>query len=160
MTIDWSDPAWVAIAVAVGAALVSLGALVVAWRGLKWQKKAALAADRSANAAETATALQTLEAGRSARDAAPEGRVEWTLDRSRDRFTLRNTGTAIATGVSVGGPGVAQVGTQVPQDAAVRPGASVSFMMAGSLADRLPDEIEVTWHGHPDPVILPVPSRE
>ncbi|GAA3444511.1 hypothetical protein Pve01_06320 [Planomonospora venezuelensis] len=85
--------------------------------------------------------------------------MRWTLDRSKDRFILRNVGTAIATGVKVGGEGVVRIASQLPDGAAVRPGASVSFMMAGSLAHAVPDEIEVTWDGHPEPVILPVPPR-
>lgn len=85
--------------------------------------------------------------------------VSWELTRSKDRFVLRNVGRAIATGVRLTGVGVAQVATQLPEGATIRPGASVSFMMAGSLAHAIPDDIEVTWDGHPEPVILPVPPR-
>ncbi|MBF8194229.1 hypothetical protein ITP53_52910 [Nonomuraea sp. K274] len=159
MTIDWSDPAWVAIVVAVVAGIVSVGALLVSWRGLKWQKKAALAADRSANEAEKATSILALEAEHRTSSTASAASVTWTLERSKDRYTLRNTGAGVATGVKVDGRGVAEVGIQVPHDAAVRPGGSVSFMMAGSMAHAVPDEIEVTWDGHPDPVVVPVPRR-
>jgi hypothetical protein len=87
------------------------------------------------------------------------GEVAWELTRSRDRFVLRNVGRAIATGVRVAGDGVAQAAIQLPEGVTVRPGASVSFMMVSTLAQAVPDEIEVTWEGHPEPVIVPVPSR-
>jgi hypothetical protein len=169
MTIDWGDaPAWTAIGLS---GCFSVAAFVISLKGLKWQregteaaKTAAEAAIRSANADERSNALAELsvsiQAGTTSRaqqEHQQERQVSWDLDRSRDRFVLRNVGSAIATGVKVGGDRVAEVGTEVPDNAAVRPGASVSFMMVGSLAYSVPDEIEVTWDGHPEPVILPVP---
>ncbi|MFD1547103.1 hypothetical protein [Nonomuraea guangzhouensis] len=164
MTIDWGDaPAWVAIVLSF---LFSLAAFIISLLGLKWQKNGALAAMRSANADERAKALAEL-ALRLQLESAPRSQVEreqerhvlWELERRKDRFLLRNTGTAIATGVTVSGKGVEQVATQLPEDAAVRPGESVSFMMAGSLAHAVPDQIKVSWDGHPEPVMLPVPPR-
>jgi outer membrane murein-binding lipoprotein Lpp len=88
------------------------------------------------------------------------GEETWELSRSRDRFVLRNVSRAVLTGVRVAGDGVAETATQLPEGVTVRPGASVSFMMAGTLAHAVPDEIEVTWDGHPEPVILPVPTQQ
>lgn len=156
MAINWGDaPAWAAF-------VISIGAAGMAFRGLKWQRMSAEATVKSANAAEKATALTELmvKSQLAGKPDAHQGRdVEWKLERTKDRFILRNVGAAIATGVNVGGEGVARVSSQLPTDAAVRPGESVSFMMAGSLAYAVPDEIEVTWGGHPEPVILPVPPR-
>ncbi|GAA2990654.1 hypothetical protein GCM10017559_08380 [Streptosporangium longisporum] len=156
MAIDWGDAsAWAAFA-------ISLGAAGLAARGLKWQKISAEATVKSANAAEKATALTELmvKSQLAGKPDAHQGHdVKWSLERRKDRFILRNVGTAIATDVNVDGKGIARVASQVPTDAAVRPGESVSFMMAGSLAYAVPDEIEVTWGGHPEPMILPVPPR-
>lgn len=170
MTLDWGDaPAWIAIGLSV---IFSGSALAISLKGLKWQrqgteaaKQAAEAALRSANADERANALAELalsiQAGTTSREqqeAEQERHVAWDLERRKDRFILRNTGSAIATGVTVSDAGVERVASQLPVDAAVRPGESVSFMMAGSLAYSVPDEITVTWNGHPHPVVLPVPG--
>lgn len=85
--------------------------------------------------------------------------VTWELTRSRDRFVLRNVGRAIATGVWVTGDGVAEAAIHLPEGATIRPGESVSFMMVSTFAHAVPDEIEVTWDGHPEPAIVPVPPR-
>jgi hypothetical protein len=156
-TIDPGDaPAWSAIVLSLA---FSLAALVVSLRGLKWQRLAAQAAIRSANADEKAMALAELAAATPRHVESHAGQrqhITWELERRKHRFILRNTGSEIATGVTVDGAGVAEVATQLPVNAAVRPGASVSFMMAGSMAHRLPDEIQVSWDGHPEPLILPV----
>ncbi|MEV0581301.1 hypothetical protein [Nonomuraea sp. NPDC050310] len=159
MTIDWGDvPAWAAIGLSFA---FSLAALVVSLRGLKWQKVSAEATLKAANATEKATALAELANTLRTENGASrqQGHVEWDLARHKDRFVLRNRGSAIATGVAVQGDGIDKVVMHRPENAAIRPGASVSFYMVGSLAHSVPDEIEVVWDGHPDPTVLPVPPR-
>ncbi|WP_336210220.1 SPFH domain-containing protein [Nonomuraea sp. LPB2021202275-12-8] len=89
----------------------------------------------------------------------PEPHVEWILDRRNDHFVLRNVGSAIATGVNVSGPGLAEADAHVPANADIGPGAWVIFIIAANMTHPVPNEIEVTWDGHPEPVILPVPPR-
>ncbi|GAA3121555.1 hypothetical protein [Streptosporangium carneum] len=96
---------------------------------MKWQREAAQAqkvaaeaAGRSANADEKVAALtepahsEQISHGRTVIDLSNERHeevVRWKLDRSKNRFILRNVGTAVATGVRAGGQGVARTSFSV-----------------------------------------------
>ncbi|WP_242892453.1 hypothetical protein [Actinomadura litoris] len=161
MHVKW-DPQWVAIFVSIA---FSLAAFVVSARGLKWQRASAEAAIKSANADEQSAALALLQhqlaearlAQAETGEPAPPV-VEWRLERTgKNRFVLRNVGSDMATGVTIDASQVATINRELPDGAAIRPGGSHSFLMLGTFGAPVPDEIWVTWDGHPEPVALPVP---
>lgn len=147
--IDFGDgPAWVAL-------VVSLGAFAVALRGLKWQKVAAQAAVRSANAAEKAAALTELPPTETAtvRD------VKWRVERlGKQLYALRNIGADTATGVTATQGEVDAIVRQLPEDTAIRAKASHEFMVIPTWQTSTLREIWVTWDGQAEPVAVPMPA--
>ncbi|MGW7518962.1 hypothetical protein ACWGJ2_25575 [Streptomyces sp. NPDC054796] len=80
------------------------------------------------------------------------------LERHGDHsYALRNTGAAVLTGVRVNPVGLPRVVRNLPEDAVVRPGETVEFLMASSSRSPLPKEIRVRWDGRAEEVPLPVP---
>ncbi|MFI2349485.1 hypothetical protein ACH492_21025 [Streptomyces sp. NPDC019443] len=85
--------------------------------------------------------------------------VEWMLERrGKHVYLLRNIGSGTATGVQVDPSNMPSIASNLPEDAIVRPGESVEFLMAASLATPLPGEIWVSWSLGGDPVAVPVPN--
>ncbi|MYX34380.1 MULTISPECIES: hypothetical protein [unclassified Streptomyces] len=85
--------------------------------------------------------------------------VEWMLERrGKHVYLLRNVGNDTATGVRVDPSGMPSIASNLPEDAIVRPGESLDFLMAASLATPLPREICVSWNLGGDPVAVPVPN--
>ncbi|MFE3604262.1 hypothetical protein [Streptomyces goshikiensis] len=85
------------------------------------------------------------------------GAVRWTLERrGKHAYLLRNTGTATATGVRVDRNRTAPIVRNLPENATVKPGESVQFLMAPTFGAPLPGEVWVEWDGHPEQAI-PIP---
>lgn len=123
----------------------------------KWQQINAEAAVRSANAAEQALALQ--QASLPPIDPATKPDVAWDLERpGKTRFVLRNIGTDIATGVTIDPEQFKGFARQLPTNAAVRPGASVEFLVFTAMGAPLPNEVWVSWDGIDEPIAIPIPS--
>ena len=150
--------------------LMSAGALVVSLFGLKWQRISAEATVRSANADEKAHALAMLlhEKGEVAAEPAepPLSPIQversspqaWELERPRkNRFVLRNISSMVLTGVTVDPEQFAGFGRQLPNGAAVRPGASLEFLVFSAGGKPVPNEIAIRWDGRIEPLTLPTP---
>ncbi|GAA3428723.1 hypothetical protein GCM10018953_59070 [Streptosporangium nondiastaticum] len=169
MQVDAGDTAaWVSIVVALVFSTIALGVSLVS---LKYQREAAKAAKRavdeaarSADASErsaeagarSATAAEQVAEIEALRDMRPT--VSWNLSKSvGNGYVLRNTGTEVATGVTVDNS--SRTMTNAPENMVIPPDASVKFVMEGSLARSTPHEILVSWDGAAEPAIIPVPSR-
>ncbi|WP_030071512.1 hypothetical protein [Streptomyces natalensis] len=77
------------------------------------------------------------------------GEVRWEVGRrGRYGFELRNVGSATAFGVRVDPDDLGGVARNLPEDATVRPGEGVRFVMAATFARRLPGEVCVRWGGY------------
>ncbi|MGW3365953.1 hypothetical protein ACWDOR_23770 [Streptosporangium canum] len=166
--IDWGDaPGWAAIGFSL---IFSLGAFVVSLRGLKWQRLSAEATVRSANTAEQALASSALER-RDQRELQasdlPEGQgpeepqprdITWRIEHfGKHMYVLRNEGSDIATGVTADRSQIAAPIRQLPEDAAVRPGGLLEFMIIPTWQSGMPAEIWLTWDGQEEPVAVPMP---
>ncbi|MFF4563975.1 hypothetical protein [Streptomyces sp. NPDC001435] len=85
--------------------------------------------------------------------------IQWTLERrGKHLYLLRNVGSDTATGVRVDPSNMPSIASNLPEDAVVRPGESVEFLMAASLATPLPGEIWVSWSLGGAPVAVSVPN--
>ncbi|MEU4843909.1 hypothetical protein [Streptomyces gilvosporeus] len=77
------------------------------------------------------------------------GEVRWEVGRlGRYGFELRNVGSATAFGVRVDPDGLGGVARNLPEDATVRPGEGVRFVMAATFGRRVPGEVRVRWGGY------------
>jgi hypothetical protein len=128
----------------------------------KWQQTNAEAAVRSANAAEQALTLQ-MQATKQVTGPAPSAQtpteITWRLERpQKNRFVLRNTGSGMATGVTIDPDQFGGFARQLPKGVAVRKGASTEFLVLTANGHPHPNEIWVTWDGVDEPVALPVPA--
>lgn len=86
--------------------------------------------------------------------------VDWSLAREKDLFVLRNEGDEVATDVCVTtGDNPTGLAWHLPENAVVRAHEAVEFLMAGSMAAPMPRQIYVTWAGHEDSLVIPVPAR-
>lgn len=150
--VDLGDlPGWVAF-------LFSAIALFLHGRANRHQRISAEATVRSANAAEKAVAIQQLSLeAKAPQPDQPD--VDWAVERpSKNRFVLRNTGRDIATGVTVEPDQFQGFGRQLPEGAAIRPGASVEFLVFSAWGHPVPNEVYVQWDGNEyDPKPVPIP---
>lgn len=160
-----------------GAVVISL---LVWWSQWRWQRRnsglserttiateqAAEAAIRSANAAEKAAALSespmltraSESTSTGAREAPKKQDVRWKIEHVRDAlWMLRNVGSVTATGVTADESAFDGVARQLPNDAAVRPGASVEFLLIEVWGSTMPHELWLTWDGEDEPVAVPIP---
>lgn len=157
---EWSAvAAWVGIAVSV---LLSVLAMLLSLRSLRWEKESAEAASRSAGAAERANRLteQLLVRDQLITRAPDEqrSRVAWSLERrGKHGYILRNVGSTTAEDVRVDGSRIRAAVNGLPDGAVVKPNASVEFLMLSTMGASVPNELYVTWRGHPDPEIVPIP---
>jgi len=86
------------------------------------------------------------------------GQVEWDLDRrGKHSYLLRNVGTVTAAGVHVDRDRATPIVRNMPENATVRPGESVQFLMAPTFGSPLPGEVWVTWDGQPEAISVPLP---
>ncbi|MFD3646357.1 hypothetical protein ACFWUT_23435 [Streptomyces cyaneofuscatus] len=84
--------------------------------------------------------------------------VSWSCRREHQNlFVLRNEGDEVATGVhvTVGGH-PSGLTRRLPENAVVRGHESVEFLIIGAWGHPIPREVEVTWAGREDSVIVPV----
>ncbi|MFE6022359.1 hypothetical protein ACFQ6O_38420 [Streptomyces sp. NPDC056441] len=162
---NWGDvPSWGALAAAVTAVVISVIAL-------KHSKKAATAAERSADAQEVANAA-TARAREEAREARleaarpkPQLKVEAAaatpemgVRRPDLRYVLRNVGTGDAVGITVvldEEPGRYR---NLPSGETLRPGQGHEFRQVTAAGMTRSTEIHVTWDGQDEPVALPLPQ--
>ncbi|WP_053666502.1 hypothetical protein [Streptomyces sp. MMG1121] len=90
----------------------------------------------------------------------PSGRpaVGWDLQRrGKHAYLLRNGGAETATGVHLDRHRMSAIVRNVPENATVRSGESVQFLMVPSLGHPLPGEVWVKWDGQEEPVAVPLP---
>ncbi len=157
---DWA--AWTGAMTGGIALIVSIASAVTSVKSLYWERDSADSARRSAEAAERANMLseRAIERGFPSATISNAGtEVEWTLSKSgRNRYVLRNIGSATAehVAVSLGASGV--VHRDLPTDAVVRPNEATSFLMLGTWGSPVPDQVWVTWGDHGVEVAVPVPS--
>lgn len=156
---NWGDiPAWVALAVALGAATLTL-------RSLHWEKQSAQAAMKSADEAARANliaqrALDEAKGSDSSAHVAPEERdVAWKVERgSGAKFVLRNTGSDTAEHVYVDLDRAPVINRRLPQDSVVHAGAGHTMMLAGSFQRAMPTELYLRWAGHDEWAAVPLPT--
>lgn len=86
------------------------------------------------------------------------GEVQWALERrGRHSYLLRNVGVATATGVHVDRDRATPIVRNMPENATVRPGESVQFLMAPTFGNPLPGEVWVVWDGQPEAISVALP---
>lgn len=148
----------------VAAVVVSLAALGASLRGLKYLRASAEAAIRSANAAETANANRAIEEAAAAGTPIPQPAardVQWKIQRpTKNRFLLRNTGTDVATGVTIDERSIPALPTPrgLPRGMAIRPGQAAKFTLMHAFGLSHVKEIWVWWDVQDTPVAVPVPG--
>ncbi|MFH9610452.1 hypothetical protein [Streptomyces sp. NPDC017448] len=132
------------------------------------QQEASAIASRQAEAAERrALALEEmverLALAQSQPGARPEvspaaAPVSWSLHQEqKNLFVLRNEGDEVATGVHVTvGDHPSGLTRRLPEDAVVRGHESVEFLIIGAWGHPVPREVEVSWAGREEPVVVPV----
>lgn len=85
--------------------------------------------------------------------------VRWELaPRGKHSYLLRNVGTVTATGVHVDRSRATPIVRNMPEQATIRPGESVQFLMAPSLGNPLPGEVWVDWDGQSEATSVPLPN--
>ncbi|MCV7154337.1 hypothetical protein [Mycolicibacterium pyrenivorans] len=186
--IDWSDPAWIAAAVALAALMLSVISVTLSWRSLRWDRQSSEAALRSAEAAERANRLtermveHQIEQARAASNPAsdqqisakgiPSGEafgtptvtqaaadVSWQIEHpSGSRYVLRNTGTDIADHVEVDATEVGPITRNLPRGSVIRPGEGADMLIAGTFGHPRPNQLYVRWAGQPEWVAVPMPN--
>lgn len=86
------------------------------------------------------------------------GGVRWDLERrGKHSYLLRNVSTATATGVHVDRDRATPIVRNMPENATVRPGESLQFLMAPTFGNPLPGEVWVLWEGQPEAISVPLP---
>lgn len=158
MAIDWGDvPAWVALALAVGSSGIATWAAVESRKSRRATEESADAARRSAVAAERSHEL----AEQQYRDSLPPPVKLAVLPLGKDRYQLANHGTETATGVTVDRSnleGLLVLGSEPPENATIHAECALTFSLAPDFDSRAPNEVWVTWDGHPEPQALPLPT--
>lgn len=141
-------------------AVISVIALTVALRSLKWARTSADAAARSANAAERANLLTERLLERENLIARPEDEapdVAWQVENpDGGLYLLRNVGTATAEDVTMPPELLSGIPKHLPAGAIVRPGDAAEFYLFGRLGSPVPHTVYVTWRGRDDPQAVPV----
>ena len=90
----------------------------------------------------------------------PAGRpaVGWDLQRrGTHAYLLRNWGASTATGVHLERKRTTAIVRNLPENATVRPGESLQFLMVPTFGHPLPGEVWVKWDGQAEPVAVPLP---
>ncbi|WUD70542.1 hypothetical protein OG937_01935 [Streptomyces sp. NBC_00510] len=90
----------------------------------------------------------------------PSGRpaVGWDLQRrGTHAYLLRNWGASTATGVHLERKRTTAIVRNLPENATVRPGESLQFLMVPTFGHPLPGEVWVKWDGQAEPVAVPLP---
>ncbi|MFC9682694.1 hypothetical protein [Streptomyces sp. NPDC056948] len=159
---DWGDvPAWAAFALSAGALWIAFKARGDGKKSADASAKSADASVRSAVAAEEALTLQRREAEerRAAEEEAARPRAVLTLERPEQRrFILRNSGTAVAEGVTITEAGEEGQARDLPEGVTLHPGEGHPFFILTAMGLETPTRIYVTWEGQEEPVPLGVPG--
>ncbi|MDX2642214.1 hypothetical protein PV341_01195 [Streptomyces sp. PA03-1a] len=90
----------------------------------------------------------------------PAGRpaVGWDLQRrGTHAYLLRNWGASTATGVHLERKRTTAIVRNLPENATVRPGESLQFLMVPTFGHPLPGEVWVKWDGQAEPMAVPLP---
>ena len=90
----------------------------------------------------------------------PSGRpaVGWDLQRrGTHAYLLRNWGASTATGVHLERKRTTAIVRNLPENATVRPGESLQFLMVPTFGHPLPGEVWVKWDGQAEPMAVPLP---
>ncbi|TDB83366.1 hypothetical protein E1264_28645 [Actinomadura sp. KC216] len=158
MAIDWSDvPAWAALALSAGSFGIATWAAVESRKSRKATQDSAEAAKRSAVAAERSHELTEQQY----RDSLPPPVKLVVLALKKNRYQLANHGTETATGVTVDRnqlEGLLVLGDEPPENATIRPDCAQAFSLAPDFDHQVPNEVWVTWDGHPEPQAVPLPQ--
>ncbi|MGI5204727.1 hypothetical protein ACQEU6_24490 [Spirillospora sp. CA-108201] len=158
MAIDWGDaPAWAALALSVGSFGIATWAAAESRKSRKATEESADAAMRSAVAAERSHEL----AEQQYRDSLPPPVKLVVLPLRKDHYQLANHGTETATGVTVDRSnleGLLVHGSEPPENATIHPKCTLTFSLAPDFDYQAPNEVWVTWDGHPEPQALPLPE--
>jgi hypothetical protein len=153
MQLDMGDvPGWTAFIISGVAVLVAIRANRHARNSADASKDSAGSARRSADAAER----QAVAAEKALPP--PPLPVEWKLQHvGRERYALRNAGTATATGVRIDMDRAPAVVLEDEDPVTVLPNASWSFLISPSLDQSHPRELWISWDAQREPVPVPVP---
>lgn len=82
----------------------------------------------------------------------------WGLQRrGKHSYLLRNGGAVTATGVHLDRNRITAIVRNLPENATVRPGESLQFLMFPALGHPLPGEVWVRWDGQSEAVAIPLP---
>ncbi|KAA0085529.1 hypothetical protein CIW52_06415 [Mycolicibacterium sp. P9-64] len=162
---DWKDPAWYSLLVALLAFGISIPAAWSARKALTWQRDSADAAIRSAEAAEYANLLTERASAQSGTDLSKlsplpaTSDVSWRIERgSGSRYILRNTGTAIAEHVSVDAEQLGGLARRLPVDAVIRPGEGADILILSTWGRPAPNQLRVKWNDMQEYAIVPMPG--
>ncbi|WP_258940799.1 hypothetical protein [Actinomadura luteofluorescens] len=158
MAIDWSDsPAWVALVLSVGSTGIATWAALESRKSRQATEESAEAAKRSAVAAERSHEL----AEKQYRDSLPPPVKLVVLPLRKNHYQLANYGTETATGVTVDRSNLENllvIGDEPPKNATIHPGCTLTFSLAPDHDHQVPNEVWVTWDGHPEPQVAPLPA--
>lgn len=156
MRFDMGDiPAWVAFVPAAIAAGVAIRANSHAKKSAAASLDSAGSARRSADAAER----QALAAEKAIPPPPPE--VAWQLEpEGQARYSLRNTGTKTAERVEINAN--RRTGLTVRPDSflEIPSGASVQLLLSVRWQGPRPNDLWVSWSGHPESVPVRIPRSQ
>ena len=160
--IDWASKNWEFLLVGAVPVSLSVIAIVLSVRSLRWEKTSAEAAMRSANAAEVANQLtKQLLTRENLIERSPDepGNVQWEITRpSGNLFRLRNIGTDTAEDVTIPAETTSGITRGLPDGATLRPNEAVEFLIHGRMGSPIPHTVYLTWRGQEEPIAVPMPS--
>lgn len=159
---SWVNDWWELILVGAIPGVISIIAISLAARSLRYEKASATAAARSAIAAERANLLTERLLEREhlvERPSEEKPDVSWTITNpSGGLFLLRNTGTAVAEDVTIPADLMSGIPKHLPSGAIVRPGDAAEFHVFGRMGSPVPHTVYVQWRGQDEPIAVPMPE--
>ena len=158
--VAWLATNWDVLVVPV---TISLVALWVSTKSLKFERLSADAAIRSANAAERSNLITERMVNREHLLEGPESErpnIEWRVEKSGDdTYLLRNIGTDVAEDVVIPKELTSGISRYLPDGATIRPGDAVQFVLIGAWGSPKPHTLYVQALGQEDPTAVPVPQQ-
>lgn len=159
--LTWFARNWELLLVGAVPVVVSLVSLTLSVRSLRFEKYAAQAAMRSAEAAEHANVLTERLLAREHLVERPEtepANVSWKIENPNgSRYVLRNVGTEIAEEVTIPPELMGGVTKLLPERVTIRPGGGAEFLVFGRLGSPVPHTAYVQWRGQVEPIPVPMP---
>ncbi|MCW2286996.1 hypothetical protein EDF60_1647 [Leucobacter luti] len=141
--------------------VISVIAISMSARSLRYERASAEASARSALAAERANLLTERLLEREhlvERPADEKPDVSWTITNpSGGLFVLRNTGSDVAEDVTIPEDLMSGVPKHLPNGAVVRPGDAAEFYVFGRWGSPVPHTAYVQWRGQDEPIAVPMP---